>query len=924
MTINFDTAVKGLERWAAPKAIEKSGFGKLKVEGQDVTVCAKAAGDIHKIGEQLHRLGDMNKTTGKEGWKANQAVVWELEGQINALGATLESIQAASSQLKTPGDIKAALKFSKEIEDQADQIRGALDGVMLNVDRKTQKHLNQVINTLVRVAEKNQDVKAKLKVLKVSKHLKHEKVDFLKAYVGLSSLPGIGKLIKCFAGLLVKLDVKVQGHLDAQLNSLSQSLKELNTVSGDLTSSTEAGELLKRTQEAKDQLSEFQGIARAIMHSPSYDLGGSGYNALSQARAMSEKLSHLEIELAQKKELLKQKEALNLAQAIFDTTHEYDISSANQLLIQLEEFENHPIATPVSPENGVMEKNLHAQRATLSSRAHMRLATFGLLKASEEIARSEVPIKHLEEQCEKIGQEIKGLKKQTRKNPGLAQKKLAELSQNVTQLETLQKLVSGDYQELIAHKRNIHGLRTSLERHQMMINQTLEVEKIKIEGQNKALTLVFQELNRLAADHGTPEKTRLENVNAKRSEAQWILTALKKNPVAPDSPNYPKYNAELSRAREARAMAKTIISMFNEKTTLEGLQQDLVTLDKARNTISNSQSLSIQQRDLKLAQIHEKTNEITKTLENMKLGSDSPHKALLNHLLTSAEVLIIETNRNHVKYHINILNDKMKKLSEEINTKWESITLNEIADWQDMLIQYENNLTKLLHQLPAGEKTTEYVSHETAQFEAVYLLRTTLADRKILLKIIDTQEMIEKQLKGILKSESSALKKAIALHTIIYVELPKASDSLNKVVGASKQESKNFTDYSTQQENIEILLRTATSAMDDLGLADLVSFASYGRTSKESITQQITRIVHSKELSSENKKLLYEEALKDVSRLETFYRQIPKNLDKNARGEIFAACQGIQDEGLAACEELKNLLHQQINPEPVLIKKLFL
>ncbi len=45
MTINFDTAVKGLEQWTAPKEIEKSGFGKLKVEGQEVTVCAKAEGD---------------------------------------------------------------------------------------------------------------------------------------------------------------------------------------------------------------------------------------------------------------------------------------------------------------------------------------------------------------------------------------------------------------------------------------------------------------------------------------------------------------------------------------------------------------------------------------------------------------------------------------------------------------------------------------------------------------------------------------------------------------------------------------------------------------------------------------------------------------------------------------------------------------
>ncbi len=441
MGVSFNTTVTQLEKWTAPKEIEKSGFGKLKIKGQELTVCKKAAEDIHKIGEQLRLLGNSNKTTSKHEREDNEPVVHELISQIHELGATLEGMKAASSNLKTRDEIKAAIKFTKQIASKLGQIEDAIGGIKDKVDNTSREVLLEITNELLNVTSKNADVRADLTQMKISKHVKPEaktKVDFLKVYAGVNKLPGIGKFIKDFAGLFVDLNAKVKTRLDTQLASLESSLKQLNTVSGSITSSTEAGELLKRTQEAKDRLADFSGKVKGIMEPKrpnDYALLVSGVKAQTQTKNMLGELSQLQTMLEQKQELFKQQEALAPIKVDFDRTHEFDISSARTLLSKLEGCRRDlsaAIQDGVAPENEQIHQNLLTHIDALSIRATLRLEQFGLIDETG-LESYRVTVENLEKQYQELQREVIYVAIEARRNPGLAQHIHIRLSERITQ-----------------------------------------------------------------------------------------------------------------------------------------------------------------------------------------------------------------------------------------------------------------------------------------------------------------------------------------------------------------------------------------------------------------------------------------------------------------------------------------------------------
>lgn len=270
--LNINTTLKQLERWVAPKEIQKSGFGKLKIEEQEVTVCTKIAADMHKIGEQLHRLSNLNKTQGKQDWEGNKAIVRELEGQIHELGATLEGMKAASSQLKTRDDIKAAIKFTKEIDAKAFQIKNTIDSIMTKVDQQTQIHLLKVTKTLDYTTGINGEARAGLNEMKVSKHVKPQSPGFslLTVFQAFGEFPAIEALIQT---LFQKLDTETQNllgtslktHLNNHYTAVKDSFLKIKEVSTNITSSTEADELLRRVQEARGRVNDLTGAAKAIL-----------------------------------------------------------------------------------------------------------------------------------------------------------------------------------------------------------------------------------------------------------------------------------------------------------------------------------------------------------------------------------------------------------------------------------------------------------------------------------------------------------------------------------------------------------------------------------------------------------------------------------------------------------------------------------
>ena len=862
--LNISTTLKQLERWVAPKEIQKSGFGKLKIEGQEVTVCTKTAADMHKIGEQLHRLSNLNKTQGKQDWEGNKAIVRELEGQIHELGATLEGMKLASSQLKTRGDIKAAIKFTKEIDAKAVQIKNAIEIIITKVDQKTQIDLLKVTQALCNTTDINGEARADLNEMKVSRHVKPQSPGFslLTVFQAFGEFPAIEALIQT---LFQKLDTEAQNllgtslktHLNNHYTAVKDSFLKIKEVSTNITSSTEADELLRRVQEARGRVIDLTGAAKAILTLSFFVDDRETALIPTNLDVIGKSLETREAMLEQKRDLFKHLETLAPLQAALDETHKFDLSTIGLLFVKITDLKN-DIFDPkeVDPENRKVYENLANQIQNLEAKAERRLARFGGITIAsheptgEKILHHEVTVAHLTQASQRLENRLLKVTQYLEKKPGRAQHQLAALTKDLERLVELQQYISGEKAELITYRDSIQKLGISLKQCQIKAEGALEIEATRLKGLGKGLTVVFQELTRIAADHLTPETERLKEIKAQRNVAIGIAKNLENSAIQSSSPNYSQNKAELSQARQAIAMANALTSSFKEKIVLNDIQKGLLEFEKgmvpqplAKEETPSTAAL-LEQKE-KLSAELDQVGELARVLKEQMPAKESPNFDFYSQIKEKIDNLDIELSKNYNKNQIKILFDTLNSLNKQIESELLAADSETIENWQAELQEAEASLNSILSQLAEGEE--KYVASKRTAFDTTAAdLKILLADRRI---IVDTRDRLA-QVKELLAAkvtndESSSFGDRLGLlNHYIKISIPHMQASMTEVSAANQQGTRNFDDYVQLTNDIDDTLENLTKIQ--MGYADSPRFfpalEKYGAQVQKKIIAEIEAI----------------------------------------------------------------------------------
>ncbi len=522
--VGLNTTITNLERWSAPKEVQASGFGKLKVEGQDVTVCAKAVNDVNKIGEHLHRLSDMNPSKSKQNdWENNKIPVRELQSQIHKLGATIDGMKASSANLKSRDDIKAAIKFTKQLDTKAAQMRDAIDGMMGKVDDKTKNELVRVRQELMTVGSKNASARADLKEMKVTKHAKPEKIEsdfFLKTYKSLRTTFGLGTALKTVAGVLSKiglienLDAKVEKRLVAQRDAIIKKMEQLGEVSFNTTMPEEVAELRFRARDTAGDLAALRGTVLALASKePPGETKTTLTKLYMELGGEETKVNNFGNALEQKQDLLEIRDKIQAFTEKMNKTNRMDVRGVDSLAAELADIK----VGFGSSTRGAYAKGNRELFDQLAGQIEQQEAAINEWRSDLLEGQATFVVESYAKQAEKIAERtdnaLRTYKQEKEiqgriEKPELLQKELAGIAKDIEVLRQNSKKDDGSQEYMSWQGTNIAlgQLSDRVKKAQTELARDLEAERVDIRLSARSLTNTFQQLNQLAAAPKTDER----------------------------------------------------------------------------------------------------------------------------------------------------------------------------------------------------------------------------------------------------------------------------------------------------------------------------------------------------------------------------------------------------------------------------------